>query len=62
MSSDSEPSALTTGLLKKAVPAVQLIRHVKSRTLYGQILCNYGATLCELTVQRRYRKKSEELN
>ena len=38
-SSDSEPSALTTGLLEKAValaPAVQLTTHVESSTLYGR--------------------------
>ena len=66
-SSDSEPSALTTGQSRGVgVPAVQLTTHVKSSTLYGRtvvhpnfstwwvttILYNYGATLCEL----RYKK------
>ena len=41
--SDLEPSALTTGLLNKAVhgigmPAVQLTTHVKISTLYGHMV------------------------
>ena len=36
-SSDSEPSALTTGQSRGVgVPAVQLTTHVKSSTLYGR--------------------------
>ena len=38
-SSDSEPSALTTGLLDKAVPAIKFTTHVKSSTLCGR---SYG--------------------
>ena len=39
-SSDSEPSALTTGQSRGVgVPAVQLTTHVKSSTLYGR---SYG--------------------
>ena len=60
-STDSESSALTTGLNKND-SLNQLTTHVKSSTLYGRtvvhpnflawwvttILYNYGATLCEL--------------
>ena len=45
-SSDSEPSALTTGQSRGVgVPAVQLTTHVKSSTLYGHtVVRTYGLT------------------